>query len=515
MEQTVTIGIFRSTAAWQCVLEQIGVSYKEISGNDDISIHRYSILIVNRYLINNEFERVKTFVNGGGAIIDEGHCITALANGTLADKKCRYLFTDKLPFMQEPGILDIYNTIKIFSKAEHLDKSLYIDSYGSGVICFLGLNIDALLFDERSARKQFYAQTPRLPHEQTSLVSKGSITRLIFSLLRHLSILRGIPFVHKWFFPRNYENIFLFRIDTDYGTQKQIQTWYDLAVKYSFRYTWFLHTAAHEPWLDTFAGYHGHEIALHAYEHSVRYYKTRFKSNMENGYITLRRNGFTPMGFAAPYGIWNRTFASLCEDYKFVYASEFGYCYDSLPIYPFIDGRKSNVLQIPIHPICIGSLLKAKATDNDMIAYFKFQIQHQRALLQPLILYDHVLHNYHDVADELFKMIPTDNILNMTFLEFAYWWKSRELVRFTGRLNGNGVITIEQSADTNDCRFCIWKDDTHYLLTPAGETIDFTGESAHTNYTDNIYQKDLLKKTRTYNPRTTLFTILNNLFWRK
>ena len=86
MEKELTIGILRLTAGWQTILNQIGVSFTETSTTDDFSPNKYSLLIVNRPVINKEFENIQSYVKNGGAILDTGFCITSLNAGSISMK---------------------------------------------------------------------------------------------------------------------------------------------------------------------------------------------------------------------------------------------------------------------------------------------------------------------------------------------------------------------------------------------------------------------------------------------
>lgn len=514
MGKELKIGILEISLSWQMILEQIGVSYSLVPDNKDLSPYSFNIIVINRVVSGEELEKIKEYVNNGGAIIDEGYCIDKLINGKIEKKKINYLIPDQLPFKIPLGVIDIYSNVLTFSKAQYLEKTLFIDNIGSGLVSFLGLDINTLLFDSRSKRKEFYSILARFPNEETSTVSKGDITRLIFILMRHLHTSRNIPFIHKWFFPGKAENVFLFRIDSDYGRKHQIKQWYEIGKSNSIKFTWFLHVSAHRDWLNTFKDFNDHEIAVHGYDHFASNNYHVYKQDIQRAVQILQENGFTPFGYASPYGIWNRAVSSVCEDFDFNYSSEFSYIYDSLSIYPVINNKKSALLQIPVHPICIGTLQNAKANEKEMVDYFTTEFQRQISKYNPLIFYDHVTHNNSDVLIEIFHYIQTLNIPSLTFNEFSDWWKKRENTVFSASTDSSNQINLSPSNTDEELSFAIWISDDSHILT----TKTVTDLSSHpikkTNYQLN-YDLNILKKIRRFNWRVQKYSLLNKYMWRK
>jgi hypothetical protein len=515
MERILNIGLLKDTPDWQALLGQIGVSYSVIQDSDTITPYDYSMLIVNRPITNNTVEKIKEYLNDGGAIIDTGYVIQKITGGTIHTKKCGYLSTTKLPFDFLPAIIDVYSDTRTYTKAQYLEKTLFIDSFGKGVISFCGFDIDSLLFDTRFRRKAFYSNLPRFPHEEVSYVSKGDITRLLFSFIKHLHLCRGIPFIHKWFFPGNAGNVFLFRIDSDFGNKNQIKQWYDIAEASHVRYTWFLHVSAHKEWLELYKEFKDHEIAVHGYDHSTTNKPELQEQNLHAALNLLKEKGFTCNGYAAPYGLWNNAVHTSCENVGFAYASEFSYAYDSLPLYPVVNKRRSSVMQIPIHPICIGSLLNARADEKGIIEYFTSDFHKNILLLNPIIFYDHVIHDHADVLEEIFKLPQLYSIPSLTFLEFAQWWKHREEVVFSTQVLSNNTVKINYRSQDKKCFVCIWDKAGSYILSDEENPIDLNS-SPKTSTTNSMVNMDIerLNKIRNYNWRMHLYSFLNNHFWR-
>ncbi len=515
MERKLTIGILELTCGWDELLHQVGVDFKQVTSGIPISKNEYALIIVNRVLSKAESGNITEFITQGGIIIDMGYCIPSFFKGRVTSRHLSYCVANDLPFKPSLGIIDIYSKVKQFSKASLLNKTLYINSYQKGLIAFLGIPVDSLLGDTRSKRKHFYAHTPRLPHEEVSCVSKGSLTRLLFFLMRHLFIKQGLPFVHKWFFPKTAKNVFLFRIDSDYGTKEQVERWYSIAKEHDIRYTWFLHVSAHEKWLTFFKTLADHEVAIHGYNHFTTNNYRKLVDNISHSKDRFEKEELAYSGYAAPYGLWGKELAQICEEFSFNYSSEFSYAYDSLPQFPTSLKKKSSVLQIPIHPICFGTLIKTLADEKAMHSYFKERISEQITLLNPLIFYDHLLHNHTSVLSDIFAYVKSLHISNLTFSEYATWWKSRNTMSYSATVCEDSSVQLRELASRDDCYLCLWQNEDSYILTNRNGRILIPENKTEKVSTEINYSDLIVKKMRRFNMRAAKFGFLNRLLWRE
>lgn len=514
METTINIGIANLTEVWKNILTQLGASFSPVQDDAGYSLGKHSLIIVNKPLSPKSVDICKHYLRSGGAIIDCGYLIDKIISGTFNRCRKSFIIPHSQPFKQPVSIIDSCLAVNTFSKAQHLDKTLCIDTFGSGVIAFLGLPIEALFSDTRSKRKEFPAKTLRLPNEEVAAVSKGEILRLLFYLIKHLHSIRRIPFIHAWFFPDTAKNVFLFRIDSDYGSKKQIRTWYEMGKEHAITYTWFLHAAAHEQWIDLFHEFKGHEIALHGYDHVTSKRYAANKINVQKAIDVFTQHRFPATGFASPYGSWNDSLQKVFEESGFLYTSEFSCNYDSLPGYPVINNRTSPVLQIPIHPICIGSLIKAKAGDKEILAYFIAQCDYCIRQCNPIILYDHVLHAYPHLLKELFTHIRSLQIPVLTFSEYALWWKKRESVVFSAQVRTDNHGEVSLPGKLEGCFLCIWTDENRYVLTNTSGSIPSGQQQKIIADSENQIDFDIMRRARRWNPRLYKESMLTNLFWR-
>lgn len=516
MERQLTIGILDLTNTWEILLDQIGVSYTEVRYKENLTNNNFGLIIINRVITNNEFGTITNFVKAGGAILDMGYCVDRINDkGSCTEKKCAMIIPQNMPFLFPQCVIDLKTKIKVYSDALFLDGSFSVDKMGKGYVSFLGLPIPSMLQDNRSTRKNFIANSPRFPSEEVATVSKGEITYLFFCVLRYLFIVRGLPFVHKWFFPGHSESVFMYRIDCDDGTRKQIESKLQLAADTNMKFTWFLHLEAHKEFIDIFSEVGEHEISIHGYEHFTSRNYLVIKNDIDKSIKMIKKIGGNCQGYAAPYGLWNVTLDSVCNDVGFRYASEFSFGYDSLPIRPIIKNRISNVLQIPIHPIGIDALLFAKANDQKILNYFKNEIIRKKFLLQPVIFYDHLSHDRSNLLKNLFKMIHDESIPVLTFLEYTSFWEKREKLSFASFIDSNtNELRYKRANKDSACCLCVWESDDRYILTDSETGVNSSTDIERNVSSFNKNNTEMLKIVRKTSFRLKKLSMLNKLLWR-
>lgn len=314
-----------------------------------------------------------------------------------------------------------------------------------------------------------------MPNEMVSKQSKGSLRQLIFSLLNTLHHLQNIPFVHQWYYPESEPTVFTMRIDSDKGSQAQIEKIYQISHAHNIPTTWFLDVKSHESWLSYFQNFGAQEIGVHCFEHILYRSSLLNRDNFEKALFLLRKNKIEPKGITAPTGGWNKEYAQAIESLGFRYSSEFAYDYDDLPSFPFINGKFFPLPQIPIHPVCIGTMLRARMNDDEMISYFRSIIDSNYLLNEPICLYHHPTHEHNGVFEEVFRYINDRRIAKLSFMQYADWWNYRlsnlDLLRFangqiqsmSGNSNTNyriiqtdnseSIITINDKIDLNNVSF--------------------------------------------------------------
>jgi len=444
MKHRLTVGVLKAEPGWTILLQQLGVSFEEIKSDDDISPVNYSVVIINRSLSVDKYHVIEEYIKKGGAVLDQGFFHKRMRSGKIRRKRIRSLYPEmNNPVFRSVWMLDIFGTVERYTEASYFNKTVSLAELGAGYIAFIGLDINGLSINPYSKRKQFYSPSGKFPNEIVALVSKGEIRKLVDAMLKWLHVRRNLPYVHKWFFPRQLKNIFCFRLDTDGASPRQMRKWYRIAKDNNIRITWFIHSEPMEGMLSVLGEMDNQEFALHGYYHRTY---TKVDENWENIHrnkLQLDAEGFACEGFSAPYGTWNQSLAEAVERHRLLYSSEFSLDYDSFPSFPWLGNRFAQTMQIPIHPVCVGSLIRVKAAPDEMIRYYRYMVDKKIGHREPVIFYDHPLHPYPRVTDEIFKMAREKKMENISFAEFARWWGTRVQATFQAIASGTDTLDVE------------------------------------------------------------------------
>lgn len=306
------------------------------------------------------------------------------------------------------------------------------------------------LDDERTLRRAWRIG-PLAPSETVARVDKRVVReRLLADLRKRLEAAGGI-WMRVGAFPFPYRGAFNFRIDHDdfvfgdFGATLAATTGYEHAISH------YVCASTHAPHAESLARLAGCHVGSHGYWHHT--YRTA-EENLQNigrGIEALRNAGVEPVGFAAPHGRFNRGLHAALESLGVSHSSEFGLAYDDLPFFPY-EGR---VLQIPVHPICLGVFLEASdeptsppRTPADAaqlaLSHFERMIDEKRRAGEPVFLYGHPegrLGRFpHVLRAALNAATRHADIWGVNLAEFADWWRAR------------GKLTVEVSREEGGLR---------------------------------------------------------------
>ncbi len=493
------IGIDNCKPGWEIILKQIGVSYTLFSLSDKILPEEFSVIIITESHTLEENNEIRKFLNAGGAVLFSDDSISNISS--CRTKKVHYLCSqEKTPF-SEVGLVDIFSTIDISTSKEidQVDKGLKIFSMEPGINLVLPYDINELILNTASRRKKFYADRKELPSEIISQVSKGKLRKIVALSLEYLHQKRDLPFVHLWHQPFVDKNIFIFRLDTDFCSQKDADEMYKICRKNNISATWFLDTDSDNK-LKNYASMEDQELAIHCDKHFVY---NNFEDNYDNiqkANNKLKSCGINAIGFAAPFGDWNPSLDKALQKLDFKYSSEFALNYDDLPFFPNYNNKFSDVLQIPIHPISLGRLHRSHFTEDEMLQYFLGIIKEKAISGDPVIIYHHPHHKHFDIFDKIFQYVNHENFENMSMKDFSKWWKQRYLLQPVFKYSDKRISTEYNSDNT----FIKISTEESYIITKKGDiNIDKINLKFHSNPT---IQKDL-QRARKFHWRDILYDI--------
>lgn len=435
MKKRLCIGIQYLDEEWRAVLNQIGVWFEETDYSKDL-LPNYSTLILNKTPNPRQKNLLNNYLKDGGSVLEMAGVESFFSKNKIDTYNAKTVInnTDHEAFLYIPFI-DIFSLIKVHPDSWLFEGLIHFVPDEGGRLAFFGTPIQQLMQEMAYTRKRFYSQHGRFPDELVSKISKHELMEVFTATLKELHIQQSLPFLQKWTSPKE-SPVFCFRIDSDFGDLKSIKKLYSTLKKHHISATWFLHVKAHEDWLNTFHDFEEQEIALHGYKHGTTSSSSKATVNIRKGKKLLEQAGFNPAGYCAPYGIKNNALEKSLLQFDFEYTSEFSFGYDGFPLQ---SKGKNQPLQLPIHPICTGSLKRQKYSERKMKNYFKFVLQNKLARFEPVIFYHHPLQPGLKVIDHLFQMVNIQELPNLTFLEYAEFWKARQASTFTAWVEDGGL----------------------------------------------------------------------------
>ncbi len=453
-------GLLHPSPQWQQLLSQEGFPAAVVDFND-FKPSDWSLLVLNRAVEGKELSIISSYLHGGGAILTfMGH-----AGGLVGVSNCRsqieYVVSRSGDPLEDVGLVDIETDCLVSREAnvfptEKGENSIFIGALGKGYAADLPFDPATILFDSRRSTRLFYATRERLPAEEVSHVGKGAIRFLIHRVLELLHHARGLQYAHLGYFPGGRENLFAYRIDTDGGSRVEIEELHSVASKCDIPLSWYLDVKSHEQWLGVFRSFQGHETGVHCYEHRTYDSSLENSENIARALGLMRASGMDPAGFSSPFGHWNTGLAQAIDELGFLYSSEFSFAYDTLPFYPESSGRRFKALQIPIHPVCIGSMLRVGYGEQDMKQYFHRSVDWKLCRSEPLFYYHHPANGCLDVVKDHFDYVKARGIGTTTLADFARWWKEREEIHF--ELATDGGKTEFRIASPRPANHSVWLD---------------------------------------------------------
>lgn len=421
--------LYRSEPHWSQLLEQEGVPFTT-GWNDRLN---HQVVILNGEPDRGDIPGLRHYVQGGGGLIAGAAVARRLfPDLQITRTRLHYLLPDASRIFSNVGITDLDCRGWRITGAnvgfnQESQPALRLCVVGHGAVVILPFEPAEALSHLGSRLRRFGVPDTGIPVEQVSQVARGEVRRLVGNCLRVLLWRRGFPYVHLGYTPAG--GVFGFRVDTDEGRSTEIGAMLSLSTAAGMKFTWFINTGSYHYDLSAVAELvaAGQDVQLHGHRHRVF---TRTGDNLDSivrGRDSLARLGINVTGFAGPYGDWNPTLDRALNDAGMSYSSEFGWGYDDLPAYPIVNGKRSAVLQVPVHPICTGSLRLARCIPGKMLLYYEQVMRRQAARAEPCFIYDHPVaaSHYGAVLMDILTRARTLFKNTMSLTEYAQWWRLR------------------------------------------------------------------------------------------
>jgi hypothetical protein len=421
MSGNTQIGVTRHHQGVVTILQQLGVDWTILATHDGVC----DVIVLPPNETDTQWidatHSTPTIDFSGLLALDQGYTTQSKTLQDLLDT----------PWLQPIWDLPFHPlTVRAYPKGQSLQKSVWIDETRN--TCHIGLPFWTMSQQHTSWMATMAMESTSIP---ASFRPTERIHRTPYALIRHVlhsmliqsCLWAGRPLMRKAYYPEGVKNIFIFRVDSDYGTKESVKSLIHTCQAYDIPATWFLHTDAHKGWLDTFVD-PGIEMAVHGVRHQSRgSTETLLRNILQAKDDIERETGFTPVGVAMPFGRYTAQVAEVYRQCKpqFEYASDFGFDSDNLPHWPNGD----EPLQVPIHPICPGSFRRTKATQHLIQQYFLNKWAKAMTREEPFIFYHHPMQDDAGVLQQLFGQVSelksSGSLETWTMQQWSTWWIQR------------------------------------------------------------------------------------------
>ncbi len=442
-------GIIGKTDGWKTILGQEGVPHEVVQGEP--SPDAYAAVVVNDDADDRELGIVRQYIRGGGSVLCSAKMFAMIKGTTYQKRSIGFVEGTGDSLFAPAGAVEIGTVGGVAWSANELPcddgtPSAFVGSFEGGHCIALPIDPSHLVKTSGSVRRSFYSPSARLPFEKVSSVSKNGIRRLVRIALQQLYALRQLPYVHLWQYPDGAPSALILRIDTDYSSQGDIEHLYEFLRSHRIPASWFVDVKSQEGFLWRYAQMQGQEVGIHCYVHKTYGDELRNHENILKARNKFREADLGAAGFAAPYGEWNPGLAKVVKEFRFGFSSEFSWDYDNFPSEPWIDKKTRGVLQVPVHPVSIGTLRRQGYAAEAMTAYFRRVIDEKMSLNEPLFFYHHPRDKHHDVLDALILAAGETGAHTVTMGDYAAWWKGRVSEGMKVELRGDTIMVDPQSA---------------------------------------------------------------------
>ncbi len=468
------VGMIGSSPGWEELLSQVGVPVLHPVPPDSPP-GTFSAVVATGRLKEDEAAFLREYLRNGGAVLGSSESLAGLLARTGDPVRLSYLAPEAGCRIRGLSLLDVERTGSIPREANCLrtNDNVYAVFAGEllgGLAVVAPFDPGEAMEDFRAVERYFYARQERLPSERVSRVGKSEVLHFVRGALEYLHHGRGIPFACLSPFPGGAVNVCASRIDTDSGTPEEIDELYRISSESGIPFTWFLDVGSHRSWLARFAEMERQEIGLHCFDHRIYLDAAKDEENIRRGLSAMKESGLAASSFAAPFGFWSPDFGRAIDRAGFRYSSEFAWAYDSLPHYPVTRSGRYTTMQMPVHPIAIGSMRRSGYTPAQMIQYFHDVVAGKLSRREPLFFYHHPGHRQWDVVRDLCDHMRSSGARPVTLGEYAAWWSARRALRPSFRVDGDSVVTsiegVAPVADACDVSVCISRKEGEEILVP-------------------------------------------------
>jgi hypothetical protein len=477
----IHVGVLGSHPGWSALLEQEGVPFSV--NMESFSPERQSILVLAQRLSPELQSAVIEYLRRGGGMLCSGEVFGELCHEETRPRFIQWISPQPRSLFAGLPSVDLYRSCVVSAKAnEVLDQSgtpcVYAGDVMGGHAVVLPFDAGNLASDQRIRTKSFYAEHGRLPFEQVAVVSKGGLRRLVARSLEYLHHRRGMVHAHKWYFPGMARNVYALRIDTDGASRDQVKALQAQMnsgdQKGNLPVTWFIDVKSQERWLGDYAEMGRCEVGLHCFEHRPYKGYSDAVQDIQRSKKILEKFSPGHKGFAAPYGRWNAGIGRAIAESGFEYSSEFSYDNDNVPSQACAGREAFPTLQVPVHPISIGSLRRQGFGRNEMHQYFERIVRSNLNTRVPLMFLHHPKDGFGEVHSAIRELVSEDSVQALQMGRYAAWWSDRR--RFSVEIEMvSERLLVKSSGSSVDVSLHVTRPDGLEVIVPVQAVIDLKG----------------------------------------
>jgi len=319
--------------------------------------------------------------------------------------------------------------------------------HGRGAVIASGLPLTSLLHapGDRLRRFSRFSEVT----ERVASVDKADVVDTLIWMLTRAFGLAGLPMVTLPRFPDGAESVFIFRVDVDGVYGENMRALAEGVTRHRIAASFYLNgdlSAQHGGMLSGWGP--GTEVGQHGHLHTLLGTTAENIENLRAGEAWMQDcTGLRPRSFVGPRGLWNPHLGEALASLGYLYSSDFGLDFDSLPF-----RADAGILQIPVHPYSPeratvwadeqGAPAPTGAVVRD---HYVHTITEQIRLGRPAHVYGHpqVLGAMvEDVLPALSAVADRYSLPRLTLADYADFWLQRERLTPRVELRANGAVEV-------------------------------------------------------------------------
>jgi len=346
-----------------------------------------------------------------------------------------------------------------------------------GLLIVVPFDPNLALLEQGFEERAFFSKKAS-PKEFSSKTSKANVRAFVRNCLLNAFEFRKLPFVQLWYYPKQYSTVFCFHVDLDFLDEDTTKT-ISLFDKLAIEPTWFLNLEAAETCKDksiVSAITKQRLVGQHGLEHNYWQDDKKSEQNVLLAHKALEKMQVEAKSFSAPNGVWNQGIAKALEKLSYETAIAFSLANDDLPFNPMVQGKKSSVLFIPTHSICIALLKQYDFSETDVTEYFLDVITRNKAANLPIMLYSHPfkeIARFPKAIEKIAEAVKQDKEIWATdYFAFADWWNKRQKSLFS--IQFNGMQLAINAKCPKEASFRLVKNGKQFLFPATQKKVDVT-----------------------------------------